>query len=73
MERQSPIIALFRSRKFLLLLLDSVIALLLYFLSRYAPVAWLEDTKFTILAMQPVFIALILAIAWEDSASNRPR
>jgi hypothetical protein len=67
----NPIQSLFKSRKFLILLLDSVIALILYFLSRYAPVAWLEDTEFVILVMQPIFIALILSIAWEDAASKR--
>ena len=67
----NPVQSLFKSRKFLLLVLDTVIALGLYFLSRYAPVAWLEDTEFVILAMQPVFIALILAIAWEDASAKR--
>ena len=67
----NPVQSLFKSRKFLLLVLDTVIALVLYFLSRYAPVAWLEDTEFVILAMQPVFIALILAIAWEDASAKR--
>ena len=52
-------------------MLDTVVALGLYFLGRYAPLAWLEDTEFVILAMQPVFIAIILAIAWEDAAAKR--
>jgi hypothetical protein len=67
----NPFSSLFHSRKFLLLILDTFIALALYFLSRYAPVAWLEDTKFVILVMQPVFIAVIASIAWEDAAAKR--
>lgn len=67
----NPIQSLFKSRKFLLLLLDTFIALVLYFLGRYAPLAWLEDTEFVILAMQPVFIAIILSIAWEDASAKR--
>jgi hypothetical protein len=67
----NPIQSLFKSRKFLLLLLDTFVALILYFLGRYAPLAWLEDTEFVILAVQPIFIALILSIAWEDAAAKR--
>ena len=67
----NPIQSLFKSRKFLLLVLDTMFALALYFLGRYAPLAWLEDTEFVILVMQPVFIAIILAIAWEDAAAKR--
>ncbi len=69
----NPIKALFGSRKFLLLLLDSFLSMLIYFLGRYAPLFILEDVKFVVLIMQPVFIAIILAIAWEDAAAKRAR
>ena len=58
------------SRKFWLLLLDTVMSLGLYFVGKYASASLLEDTKLVILAMQPVFVAIILAIAWEDAAQK---
>jgi hypothetical protein len=63
----NPFKGLVLSRKFWLLILDTVISLVLYFVGKYAPVAF-EDVKFAILALQPVFVAIIIAIAWEDSA-----
>lgn len=65
-----PIYLLARSRKFLLLILDTVVSLSLYFVSQYAPGA-AEDVKFLIGAIQPVFIALIGAIAYEDGQAKR--
>ena len=65
----NPIKGLLRSRKFLLLLLDAFVSLLLYFIGKYAPAA-IEDVKFSVLVIQPVFVAIIIAIAWEDSAQK---
>ena len=61
----NPWKALFGSRKFILLVLDVVISLILYFVSKYLPNAE-ADVKFVILALQPVVISIILAIAYED-------
>jgi hypothetical protein len=61
----SPIKALLSSRKFLLLVLDTVVSLILFFVGKYAKVAF-EDVKYIVLALQPVFIVLISAIAYED-------
>jgi uncharacterized membrane protein HdeD (DUF308 family) len=66
----NPFKSLLHSRKFWLLILDTVISLVLYFVSKYAAVA-AEDVKFAVLALQPVFVAVILAVAWEDSALNK--
>jgi hypothetical protein len=70
----SPIQSLFRSRKFLLLLLDTLIAAALYFGGRYLAPAAVEELTFLIGILQPVFVALIVAIAWEDNnrRSNLP-
>jgi len=62
----NPIALLFKSRKFLLLLLDTVISIALYFTGKYLPGAE-ADIKFVILGLQPVVVALIFAIAWEDT------
>ena len=61
----NPWKALFGSRKFILLVLDVVISLVLYFVSKYLPNAE-ADVKFVILALQPIVIAIVLAIAYED-------
>jgi len=61
----TPIKALFSSRKFLLMLLDTIVSISLYFVGKYIPGAE-ADIKFVILGLQPVIIAVILAIAYED-------
>ena len=60
----NPIVSLFQSRKFLLLLLDTVVSVVLYFFAT-AP-----NIEFLIGAIQPVFVAIIYSIALEDAASK---
>lgn len=62
----SPIKGLFASRKFLTLVLDVLLSLALYFVGKYGSASLFEDVKFLIASLQPVFIALIGAIAYED-------
>ncbi len=66
----SPIKSLWQSRKFLLLLLDTIISLILFGVSRAWPGA-LPDVEVLIGLLQPVFVALITAIAIEDAAAKR--
>lgn len=67
----SPIKGLLRSRKFLLLLVDTFISLTLYLGAQYLKPETLDDIKFVIASLQPVFVALITAIAVEDAAAKR--
>ena len=67
----NPIQGLLRSRKFLLLCLDTIISLTLFFVVKYTAPAMAEDIGFAIAALQPVFVAIILAIAIEDAALKR--
>ena len=67
----NPFQGLLRSRKFLLLCLDTIISLTLFFVAKYALPELAEDIGFAIAAMQPVFVAIILAIAVEDAAFKR--
>ena len=67
----NPIQGLLRSRKFLLLCLDTIISLVLFFVTKYAAPGLAEDIKFVIAAYQPVFVAIIVAIAVEDAALKR--
>jgi hypothetical protein len=62
----NPWKALFESRKFWLLILDTVVSLVLYFVGKYAGPAF-EDVKLVILSLQPIFLMLIYAIAYEDA------
>jgi hypothetical protein len=47
------------------MLLDTIVSIALYFVGKYLPGAE-ADIKFVILGLQPVIIAVILAIAYED-------
>ena len=60
-EPMSGAKGLLASRRFWVLVVDTVISLLLYFVGKYAGAA-MEDVKFLILALQP--IALLLIAAW---------
>jgi len=62
----NPFAALMHSRKFWLTVFDAVLALATFFVAKYVPQA-AEDVKFVFLTIQPVFVSIILAIAWEDS------
>ncbi len=65
----SPFQSLSKSRKFLLLVLDTLIALVLFFVGKYAPTV-AEDINFVIAALQPVFVSIIIAISIEDAAEK---
>jgi len=67
----NPLKALFRSRKFLLLLLDVVVNGVVYTVSKYAAPAIAEDVLFFIGLTQPVWVAVIAAIAYEDGQAKR--
>ena len=61
---------LIHSAKFWTLILDLVVSLILYFTGKYADPSAFEDVKFVIGAIQPVFIFLIGAIAYEDGKAK---
>ena len=69
-ENLSPFKKLLKSRKFLLLVLDTVVSIALFVVSSYVP-GYEEAVKFLIGALQPVFVALIIAISVEDAAIAR--
>lgn len=61
---------LLKSAKFLTLILDVVISLILFFVGKYGSASLAEDIKFLIITIQPVFVALIASIAYEDASSK---
>ncbi len=67
----NPFQALLKSRKFLVLLLDTVVSLVLYFSAKYLAAGAVEDIKTVILALQPVVLVLIGAIAYEDGQAMK--
>lgn len=52
----------------MVLMLDTVIALALYFGVKYGAASMVDDVKFIIGIMQPVFLMLIYSITKEDAA-----
>ena len=65
----NPFLSLLRSRKFWLVILDTVISVVLYFVGKYAGASLFEDVKMLIGVLQPVFVVIIAAIAYEDKAA----
>ena len=59
-----PLKKLLFSRKFLLLVLDATISILLFYFGKF------EGVEFLIGALQPVFVFAIMAIAIEDAAEK---
>lgn len=66
-----PFGKLLYSRKFLLLCFDVSISAAMYFIGKYAGSDLFADAKFLIGILQPVVIAIIIAIAHEDAARYR--
>lgn len=62
----NPFQSLILSRKFWLLVLDTIISLVLFFGAKYLTPAAFEDVKVVIVALQPVFAVIIASIAYED-------
>jgi drug/metabolite transporter (DMT)-like permease len=63
----NPFESLLKSRKFLLLILDTVISIVLFFIGQFTSPEVQEGTKFLIATLQPVFVTIIGAIAYEDT------
>lgn len=61
---------LIHSSKFWLLVLDVMISLVLFFTGKYASPTLAEDINFVIGAIQPVFVAIIAGIAYEDGKAG---
>ena len=68
---------LLKSRKFWLLILDTVISLATFFLTKYASPEAVDAALVVIGSLQPVFVMIIAAIAYEDgqalAAGAHPR
>ena len=61
----------YKSRKFLTAMLDVVVSVALFFVGKYVLPMYAEDIIFLIGILQPVFVAVIAGIAWEDAAFKR--
>lgn len=66
---KNAFLALLKSRKFLILVLDTLISVVTYFVVEYAAPEMVGDVKFVIAALQPVVVVIIYAIAHEDAAA----
>ena len=67
----NPFVGLLRSRKFLLLMLDTFISFATFFIVKYAVPSLADDVLYVIAGLQPVFVVIIGAIAYEDGQAKR--
>ena len=67
----NPFAGLLRSRKFWLLILDTVVSLLVYFITGLAAPDFAEYALFVIATIQPVFAVIIAAVAYEDGQAKK--
>ena len=64
----NPFQALLQSRKFWLLILDTIVSVLTYFVGKYVVGAEGKDIIFLVTALQPIFLMAINSITREDVA-----
>ncbi len=69
-ENPNPLKALLMSRKFWIMILDLVVSMGGYFITKYAAPEFANDSLFVIGALQPVFVTVIGAIAYEDGKAK---
>lgn len=60
---------LLHSSKFLILVMDTIITLILFFVGQADPAAT-DKVQFVITALQPIFVVIIGAVAAEDYAAK---
>lgn len=65
---------LFHSRKFWIMIVDLVVSLATYFITRYASPAQANDALFLIGAIQPVVVTVVASITVQNvAAMNQPK
>lgn len=64
---------LFRSSKFWLAVLDVVVSTIVYFITKYAAPDVAEDIIWVIASWQPIVVAVIAGIAYEDGQEKRSK
>jgi hypothetical protein len=64
----NPFAGLLHSRKFWLMILDVLVSGAAYFIPKYVAPAVATDALWLIAAIQPVFVTVIGAVAYEDKA-----
>ncbi len=62
---------LWQSRKFRVLVLDTVVAIVVFVVTRFLAPDYQTDVLLLIGLLQPVVLAVILGTAWEDAAAKR--
>ena len=62
----NPFLSLLKSRKFWLMILDLVVSGIIYFVPKYTAPEIAQDLLWLVAAIQPVFVTVIGAVAYED-------
>ena len=62
----NPFLSLLKSRKFWLMILDTVVSGCIYFIPKYTAPEVANDALWFIAALQPVFVTIIGSVAYED-------
>ena len=62
---------LLASRKFLTLILDTVLSLTIYFVTRYVAPDVAKDVLYVLAALQPIVLAVVVMWGVEDAAAKR--
>ena len=63
--------SLWESRKFRIMLFDTVIAIVVYAVSKFVSPLYSQDILWLIASIQPVILSLIIGIAVEDAAAMK--
>jgi hypothetical protein len=71
MEYETGVNIMWRSRKFLTLILDTAVSLAIYFTTKFVAPDLAEHVLFVIGALQPVALAVIVMWGVEDAAAKR--
>jgi len=59
----------YQDPKFWTAVVDTVVSLALYFVGKYGPAGLLDDMKFAIVALQPIFALVIAGVFQSQQAS----
>jgi len=64
-------VPLFQQRRFVTMLLDLILSMVLFFGAKYIAPSAFEDIKTVILAIQPIFLSIVAAYTVDNAQLNK--